>query len=114
MRVSKGHLDAHSRVASFGHATLIETLRGAVPDMMEFFLAAAILGLAAVFVVPMVSGLLGGFVPAAYKSYLPSATSPAFSTATAINALVFGVVLAAILVLLHKVGIHAQTKGIEA
>lgn len=82
--------------------------------MVEFLIAAAIFGVAAVFVVPMISGLLGGFVPAAYKSYLPSATSPAFSVASLINAVVFGVVLAAVLVLLHKVGIRAHTKGIEA
>lgn len=82
--------------------------------MVEFLIAAAIFGVAAVFVVPMISGLLGGFVPAAYKSYLPSATSPAFSAASLINAVVFGVVLAAVLVLLHKVGIRAHTKGIEA
>lgn len=82
--------------------------------MVEFLIAASIFGVAAVFVVPMVSGLLGGFVPANYKSYLPSSTSPAFSTASVINAIVFGVVLAAVLVLLHKFGIHAQTKGIEA
>ena len=47
---------------------------------MQFAMTAAILGIAAVFVVPMVSGLLGGFVPADYKSYIPSASSPAFSS----------------------------------
>jgi ABC-type transporter Mla maintaining outer membrane lipid asymmetry permease subunit MlaE len=82
--------------------------------MVEFFMAAAIFGFAAVFAVPWVSSLLGGFVPTAYKSYLPSATAPGFTMAALINALVFGVVLAAILVLLQKAGIRAHTKGIEA
>jgi hypothetical protein len=82
--------------------------------MIEFLLAAAILGFAAVFAVPWVSSMLGGFVPAQYKSYLPSAAAPGFTVAAAVNALVFGVVLAAVLVLLYKVGIRAHTKGIEA
>jgi predicted cobalt transporter CbtA len=82
--------------------------------MVEFLIAAAIFGVSAVFVVPMVSGLLGGFVPDTYKSYLPSSAAPAFSTASVINAVIFGVVLAAVLVLLHKVGIRAHTRGIEA
>ena len=81
---------------------------------MQFAMTAAILGIAAVFVVPMVSSLLSGFVPAGYQSYIPSASSPAFSTASLINAFVYGAILAAILVLLHKVGVHGHTKGIEA
>jgi len=82
--------------------------------MMEFLIAAGILGFAAVFAVPWISGLLGGFVPADYKGYLPSAAAPGLTMAALINALVFGVVLAAILVMLHKVGVRAHTKGIEA
>jgi uncharacterized membrane protein YjjB (DUF3815 family) len=82
--------------------------------MMEFVLAAAILGFSAVFAVPWVSSLIGGFIPANYKSYLPAATTPGFTVAAAVNALVFGVILAAVLVLLYKVGLRAHTKGIEA
>ena len=82
--------------------------------MMEFLLAAGIFGFAAVFAVPWVSALLSGFIPSAYKSYLPSPTAPALSVASAINALVFGAVLAGVLVLLHKFGLTARTKGIAA
>lgn len=81
--------------------------------MTEFLLAAGILGFAAVFAVPWVSSLISGFVPANYKSYLPAATMPGFTVAAAVNALVFGVVLAAVLALLYKVGLRAHTKGIE-
>lgn len=81
--------------------------------MVEFLTAALILGFAAVFAVPWLSSLLGGFVPANYKSYLPSATMPGFTIAAAVNALVFGIVLAAVLALLYKIGLRAHTKGIE-
>jgi len=82
--------------------------------MMEFVIAAAIFGFAAVFAVPWVSAFLGGFIPANYKGYLPSATAPALTMSSAINAVIFGVVLAGILILLHKFGLRAHTKGIEA
>jgi len=63
--------------------------------MMEFLLAAAILGFAAVFcrAVGFQSAQLG-FVPANYKSYSTTTTMPGFTVAAAVNAFVFGVVLA--------------------
>ena len=82
--------------------------------MVSFLVAAAIFGFAAVYLVPWVSGFLGGFVPANYKSYLPAAAAPALSMNTLIQAVVFGVILAAVLVLLSKAGIHKHLDGVEA
>ncbi len=82
--------------------------------MMSFLIAAAIFGFAAVFAVPWVSGLLGGIIPANYKSYLPAATTPALGAPALIGVLIYGALLAGVLLLLSKAGIHKHLRGIEA
>ena len=82
--------------------------------MMSFVILAAIFGFAAVFAVPWVSGLLGGFVPTNYKSYLPSSATPALGAQSLVGVLVYGALLAVVLLLFKKVGISKSFRGIEA
>jgi ABC-type Fe3+ transport system permease subunit len=82
--------------------------------MQNFVIAAAILGFAAVFVVPFISGILRGFVPETWAAYLPSATQPAFGTQAILSTIVYGAILAVVLLLLSRMKVRAHIDGVTA
>lgn len=86
--------------------------------LMDYLVAAIIFGIAAVWAVPYVSAGLQAVLPASFKAtiqpYLPSGTAPGFTLQAAGNAVVFGALLALVLILLRKVGVKRHIDGVEA
>jgi len=72
---------------------------------MQFLIGALILGLSVVFIAPFVLSSVSSVVPASLKPYFPAAASPTFSVAALVQAVVFGAIIMAILLLMSKVGI---------
>lgn len=73
--------------------------------LQNFVIAAVVLGVAAVYAVPFISGLLKGFVPAQFAGNLPSEQTPGFGTQALISVVVYGALLALVLMLFRNVGI---------
>ena len=73
---------------------------------MHLLWAGLILGLSAVFGVPIVASLLKSVLPASAASYLPSDTIPAVSVNTLVTALIYGVLLGGVLHVLGMVGLR--------
>lgn len=83
---------------------------------MHLIWAGLILGIAAVYGVPIVSLIINkivGGVSATYgpkvAAYLPSSTVPGLSLAIVFQLLVYGVLLISVLHILSMVGLHART-----
>jgi len=72
---------------------------------MEFLVGALILGISVVFIAPFVLSSVASVVPSSVKPYFPAAASPAFSVAALVQAVVFGAIIMAILMLMSKFGI---------
>ena len=73
---------------------------------MHLIWAGLILGIAAVWGVPIVVSILNSVLPDTAKAYLPAGTVPAVSTQSVITALVYGVLLAGVLHVLRMVGLR--------
>jgi len=67
--------------------------------------AGLILGVAAVWGVPMIASILNSFLPATVTPYLPSATVPGVTAQSVVTALVYGLLLAGVLHVLRMVGL---------
>jgi hypothetical protein len=72
--------------------------------------AGLILGVAAVFGVPIVSSILNSILPATVQPYLPSGTVPSVTTQTVITTLVYGLLLAGVLQVLGMVGVRVARR----
>lgn len=72
---------------------------------MHIVVASLILGVVAVWGVPLVTSLLKSILPDAASPYLPPTTTPAFSMQSAITALVYGA-----LVFLTLIALEATAK----
>jgi hypothetical protein len=68
--------------------------------------AGLILGIAAVWGVPIVASILKSVLPDSAQSYLPSAAIPGVSTQSVVTALVYGILLAGVLHVLRMVGLR--------
>ena len=78
---------------------------------MHLLWAGLILGLAAVFGVPIVASILKAVVPASAAAYLPSDSVPSFSTQVIVTTLVYGVILVGVLHLLGMLGVRVARRG---
>lgn len=73
---------------------------------MHLIWAGLILGIAAVWGVPIIASILKSILPASAVSYLPPSEVPGVTTQSVVTALVYGVLLAGILHLLRMVGLR--------
>lgn len=78
---------------------------------MHFLIVSLVLGFAAVFVVPFITGALAGFAPDSLKSYLPAQTVPSLTTNSIIQIAVFGAVLGVVLHFLRRFGAPTGVRG---
>lgn len=78
---------------------------------MHLLWAGLILGVAAVWGVPIVVSVLKSVVPASVQTYLPQATIPNVDMTGVVSALIYGVLLALVLHLLRMVGLRTGMKG---
>lgn len=81
---------------------------------MHLVVASIILGVVAVWGVPLIASLLNSVLPAAAQPYLPSQTSPAFSVQSAITALVYGLLVFVTLVALEAAAKLVTHKSVRA
>ena len=77
---------------------------------MHLIWAGLILGIAAVWGVPIVASILNSVLPDSVKAYLPSATIPSVDVKAVVTALIYGIILAGVLHVLRMVGL----KGVGA
>jgi ABC-type Fe3+ transport system permease subunit len=77
---------------------------------MHILWAGVVLAIAAVWGVPIVAGILKAVVPQSGQPYLPDDTVPGFSTKTLIHALIYGVLLALVLIGLSMVGVKSERR----
>lgn len=75
---------------------------------MHLIWAGLLLGIAAVWGVPIVSSLLKQILPQSVQAYLPTAEVPGVTVQGAVSALVYGVFLVLILMLLSRMGLSAR------
>ncbi|MGH9967369.1 MAG: hypothetical protein ACREBG_05995 [Pyrinomonadaceae bacterium] len=75
---------------------------------MAFLWAALALGAAAVYAVPFVSGILKGFAPDQVKAYLPSDATPGFGTQALVSVVVYGSLLALVLMAFRRAGLRTR------
>lgn len=78
---------------------------------MHLLWAGLILGVAAVWGVPLVASLLKSIVPASVQAYIPTGTVPSVSVQSAILALVYGLLLVGVLHILRMVGLRMGAKA---
>lgn len=78
---------------------------------MHLLWAGLILGVAAVWGVPLVASILKSVVPASAQAYLPAGTIPSVSVQSAILALVYGLLLVGVLYALRMVGLRMGAKA---
>ncbi len=81
--------------------------------MFNFVWAAVILGVSVVYVVPWISGVLKTVLPSTATPYLPSSTVPADLTAGLLNTAIYGGFILLVLMMLSRVGIKAEGRGVR-
>ena len=72
---------------------------------MHLIWAGLILGIVAVWGVPIVSSILNSVLPNTVQPYLPSSAVPGVSTNSIVTALIYGVLIAGVLHVLRMVGL---------
>ncbi len=72
---------------------------------MHLVWAGLILGVVAVWGVPIISSLLNSVLPATVTPYLPASTVPGVNTNSVVTALIYGVLIAGVLHVLRMVGL---------
>ena len=82
--------------------------------MWQFLFAALILGFSATYVVPFLSGLAVKSLPQKAAQYLPPTATPALGVAAFVSLVVYGALLAFVLVGLSYAGVRTHVDGIEA
>lgn len=73
---------------------------------MHLIWAGLILGVAAVWGVPLVASLLKSVLPASAQSYLPTSQVPGVSGQAVVMALIYGILLVGVLHVLRMVGLR--------
>jgi hypothetical protein len=73
---------------------------------MHLIWAGLILGVAAVWGVPIIASLLNSILPATVQPYLPSSTVPGVTTQSVVTAVIYGILLAGVLHVLRMVGLR--------
>jgi hypothetical protein len=68
--------------------------------------AGLILGVAAVWGVPLVATILKSVLPAQAQAYIPTSTVPGVSAQAVVSALIYGLLLAGVLHVLRMVGLR--------
>jgi ABC-type uncharacterized transport system permease subunit len=71
---------------------------------VHLILAGLILGIAAVWGVPLISSVLKSVLPAQAQAYLPPTAAPGFSIQALIASLIYGLIVFAVLLALEGLG----------
>lgn len=78
---------------------------------MHLLWAGVVLAIAAVWGVPIIASILNSVLPQKAQGYLPSSTIPGFTTKSLITALIYGILLALVLMGLRAVGVRNGSGG---